>query len=164
MRLGYIGEKFLQTLAKKGSLEGASTCNMELGGYNVLDKKMKVKFGTFTHRSEGLLDLVTCKTALRGDHRYCVFFINNLSRHCWIYSMRQRFEALGILVKWKDMMEKLTGRKIKELQIGKIEKYKNLFLQFGQNTDIGNHFTNEIYGLAKKNQPLLAGEDSVFIV
>jgi len=39
--------------------------------------------------------------------------------------MRQRFEALGMLVKWKDMMEKMTGRKIKELQLGNVEKYKN---------------------------------------
>jgi len=39
--------------------------------------------------------------------------------------MRQRFEALGILVKWKHMMEKQTGRKIKELQIGNVERYKN---------------------------------------
>jgi len=33
--------------------------------------------------------------------------------------MSQRFEALGMLVKWKDMIEKLTGRKIKE--IGNVE-------------------------------------------
>jgi len=74
MRLGYTGEKSLQALAKKGSLEGASTCNMELSGHDVLDKKMKVKFGTSTHRSEGLLDRVhisiwgPAKTASLGDH------------------------------------------------------------------------------------------------
>jgi len=39
--------------------------------------------------------------------------------------MRQRFEALGMLVKWKDMMKKHTGRKIKELQFGNVERYKN---------------------------------------
>jgi len=31
-----------------------------------------------------------------------------------------------------------------------VEKYKNQFLQFGQNTGIGNHFTNGIHELAKK--------------
>ena len=56
MRLGHTCEKSLQSPAKKGSLEGASTCNMKLGGHGVLDKKMKVKFGTSAHRSEGLLD------------------------------------------------------------------------------------------------------------
>ena len=58
MRLRYGGEKSLQTLAKKGSLEGASACNLELGEHGVLDKKTKVKFSTTTHRSEGLLDCV----------------------------------------------------------------------------------------------------------
>ena len=53
-------------------MEGASNCNIELGGHDVLDKKTKVKFGTSTHRSEGLLDCVhvsiwgPAKTALLG--------------------------------------------------------------------------------------------------
>jgi len=42
--------------------------------------------------------------------------------------MRQRFKALGMLVKWKDMMEKQTDRKIKELQIENVGSYKNQFL------------------------------------
>ena len=40
MRLEHTGENSLQALTKKGSLEGISTCNMELGGHGVLDKKM----------------------------------------------------------------------------------------------------------------------------
>jgi len=78
MRLGHTGEKFLQALTKKGSLEDASTCNMKLGGYGVLDKKMKVKFGTTTHHSEGLLYCVRvsiwepAKTASLGGHWYFV--------------------------------------------------------------------------------------------
>ena len=39
-----MGEKSLHAPAKKGSLEGASTCNMELGEHGVLEKK--VKFST----------------------------------------------------------------------------------------------------------------------
>jgi len=31
---------------------------IEIDGYGVLDKKIKVKFGTSTHRSEDLLDYV----------------------------------------------------------------------------------------------------------
>ena len=52
-------------------------------------------------------------------------------------------------------MEKQTGRKIKELQIGNIEKYKNKFLQFDQNTGFDTHFTNGIHRLAKKINSLL---------
>ena len=80
MRIGHIGEKSLQALAKKGSLEGTSTYNMELGEHNILDKKTIVKFGTSTHRSKGLLDCVhvsiwgPAKTALLRGHWYCLFY------------------------------------------------------------------------------------------
>ena len=57
-------------------------------------------------------------------------------------------------------MEKQTGKKIKELQIDKVEGDKNQFLQFGQNTSTDTHFTNRIYGLAKKiNRSLLEKEE-----
>ena len=47
-------------------------------------------------------------------------------------------------------------KQIKELQIGNVERYKNQFLQFCQNTGIGTHFTEGIHGLAKKiNRSLL---------
>ena len=104
MRLGRGGEKSLQASAKKGSLEGASACNIELGEHGILDKK-KVKFGTTMHYSEGLLDCVhvsiwgPVKIASLGDHMYFVSFIKNLSRICWIYPMRQRCEALDMLMK-----------------------------------------------------------------
>ena len=62
------------------------------------------------------------RRASLGGHWYFVSFIDNLSRHCWIYPIRQKFEALGTLVKWKDMMEKQTGRKIMELQIDNVER------------------------------------------
>jgi len=48
-------------------------------------------------------------------------------------------------------MEKQTGRKIKELQIGNVERYKNQFLQFGQNTGIGTHFTMEYMSWLRKS-------------
>ena len=80
MRLEHTWEKSLQALTKKGLLEGASTCNMKLGGHSVLDKKIKVKFGTSAHHSKGLLDCIhvniwgPVKTASFGGHRYFVFF------------------------------------------------------------------------------------------
>ena len=45
---------------------------------------------------------------------------------------------------------------IKKLQISNIERYKNQFLQFGQNTGIGTHITDGIHGLTKEiNHSLL---------
>ena len=57
MRVRHRGKKSLQAPAKKGSLEGTSTCNLELGEHDVLEKK-KAKFSTITHHSKGLLDCV----------------------------------------------------------------------------------------------------------
>ena len=48
------------------------------------------------------------------------------------------------------MMEKQIGRKIKELQIDNVERYKNQFLQFDQNTGTDTHFTDGIHGLVRK--------------
>ena len=96
MKVRHGGEKSLQAPAKKGSSEGAATCNL-VGENGVLDKK-KVKFSTSTHRSEGFLDSVhvsvwgPAKTASLGGHMYFISFIDSLSRHCWIYPMRQRCE------------------------------------------------------------------------
>ena len=108
------------------SLEGAVTCELE-GGHSVLDKK-KVRFSTSTHHNEGLLDCVhvcvwgPAKTASLGGHRYFVSFIDGSSRQFWIYTMRQRGEALDVLVKWRGRMERQIGRKIKELHIGNVGK------------------------------------------
>ena len=60
---------------------------MKLGGHDVLNKKMKVKFDTTTHCSEGLLDCVYISilgltmTASLESHQYYVSFFDNLSRY-----------------------------------------------------------------------------------
>jgi len=75
-------------------LEDATICKLKIGGHDILDKKTKVKFDTSTHRSEGLLDNVhvdvwgPIKTASLEGHRYFVPFVDELSRHCWVYSMK----------------------------------------------------------------------------
>ena len=43
MRLRHLVEIFLQALTKQRLVECASTCNLELGGYYVLDKTTKVE-------------------------------------------------------------------------------------------------------------------------
>jgi len=76
----------LKVFAKQRLLEGASICKLKFGGHVVMDKKIKVKFGSSTHRSEGLLDYVhiniwgPTKTASLGGHRYFVSFIDDISR------------------------------------------------------------------------------------
>ena len=58
MRLGHTGEKSLQALAKQGLLKGARTCKLKFCEHCVIGKKTKVKFGTMTHCTKGILDYV----------------------------------------------------------------------------------------------------------
>jgi len=48
------------------------------------------------------------------------------------------------------MMEKKTGRKIKELIIDNVENNRKQFLKLGQNTYISTHFINRIHELVKE--------------
>ena len=41
--------------------------------------------------------------------------------------MRQRVEALELLVNWKNLMENQTGRKIKMLRSDHVEEHKDFF-------------------------------------
>ena len=96
--------ELLKAFAKQELLESASTCKLKIGGHGVLNKKTKVKFSTSTHHSEVLncvhVDIWSpTTTALLGGHRYFISFINDLSRHFWVYTMRQRFEVLNMMVK-----------------------------------------------------------------
>jgi len=59
-------------------------------------------------------------------------------------------------LKWKNIITKQTGKKIKVLQIDSAGEYKDQSLRFSQNTGIGIHFTNEIHAAAKEiNRSLL---------
>ena len=94
MRLGQVSLNSLKALAKQELFESASTFKMKIGGYDVLDKKTKVKLGTTTLHDEGLLDCVhidilgPAKTASFGVHRYFVSFFDYLSKGCWVYPLR----------------------------------------------------------------------------
>jgi len=90
-----------------------------------------VKFSTVIHYSKGLLDCVhvdvwgPTKTLSLGGHRYFISFVDDPSRRCCLYSMRQRFDVLDLFMKWKKLMEKQIGKKIKVLQFDRVGEYKD---------------------------------------
>ena len=73
-----------------------------------------MKFGTDAHHLHGLLELVhvdvwdPTKTTSFGGHKYFVSIIDYYSRRYLVYPMRQRVEALELLVKWKELIENQT--------------------------------------------------------
>ena len=56
IRLDHAGEKSMQALAKQGLLKGMKTYKLESSEHYILNKKMKVKFGTAIHCTRGILD------------------------------------------------------------------------------------------------------------
>ena len=99
-----LGHEFFASFGK-GLLEGLTNYKFEFGECCVLDKKTNVKFGTAIHCMRGLLYCVhidvlgPTKTASLGGHRYFVFFVDDYSRHCSVYHMRQEFKVLALFVK-----------------------------------------------------------------
>jgi len=104
MRLEHTCEIFLQALAKQCVLKGAKTCKLDFCESNcVIEKKAKVKFGTVTHCTEGILDYIhtyvwgPTKTSI-GGNRYFVSFIDDYSKRCWVYTMKNKREILELFV------------------------------------------------------------------
>ncbi|KAH9699236.1 Integrase catalytic domain-containing protein [Citrus sinensis] len=148
MHLGHAGEKALQTLAKQGLLKGTNSCKLQFCEHCVLGKKTRVKFGSTIHDTKGILEYVhsdvwgPTKTASLGGMHYFVTFVYDYSRKVWMYLMKNKNEVLGILLKWKKMVETQTGRKVKRFRSDNGGEYKNdLFLQICQDEGIVRHFT-----------------------
>jgi len=122
MRLGYTGEKFLQALAKQDLLKSTRTYKLEFCEHCIIRKKTKVKFGTTTQCTKGILDYVhtniwgPTKMTFIGGNYYFVTFIDDYSKRCWVYTMKHKEKVLQLFVEWKNNMEKSTERKIKVLR------------------------------------------------
>ncbi|KAH9669164.1 Integrase catalytic domain-containing protein [Citrus sinensis] len=122
VRLGYAGEKSLQTLMRHKLLKGTKTYKLNFCEYCVVGKKIRVKFGTANHDTREILEYVhsdvwgPTKTASIGGSHYFVIFVDDFSRCVWVYTMRVKDEVLEIFVKWKKLVETQTGRKIKVLR------------------------------------------------
>ncbi|GMI79054.1 hypothetical protein HRI_001574700 [Hibiscus trionum] len=148
MRLGHAGEKSLQILAKQGLLKGAKACKLNFCEHCVLGKQKRVKFGTAIHNTKGILDYVhsdvwgPSKTTSLGGKHYFVTFVDDFSRRVWVYTMKSKDEVLKVFLKWKNMIENQTGKKIKRLRTDNGGEYRSdpLF-DVCQEHGIVRHFT-----------------------
>ena len=148
MRLRHTCEKSLQALAKKSLLQGANTCKLKFCEHCVVEKKTKVKFSTAIHCTDEILDNVhtnvwiRTKTASIGGNHYFVSFIDDYSRRCRVYTIKNKEKVLELFVEWKKKMEKNAGSKIKVLRSDNGGEYtSNLFLQLCRDEGIERHFT-----------------------
>ena len=166
-RLGHVGERALLILVKRGLLEVPKTYKLEFCEHCVMGKQRKVKFGTSIHHTKGILDYVhpdvwgPTKSASMGGRNYFVTFVEDFSRRTWAYVMKSKSGVFNVFLKWKNMAETQTRKKIKHLITNNGGEFCNdQFLKLCQDEGIVHHFTirdtPQQNGVAKRmNQTLL---------
>ena len=55
-------------------------------------------------------------TSSYGNSRYVLNFIEDFSRYCWVYFLKQKFEVFETFKVFKDLVENMCGNKIKVLR------------------------------------------------
>jgi len=110
------------SFGKARSIEGCVYLQLGIWWMLCLGQEDEGKICTFIHRSDDLLDCVHIDVwSLRRLHHLEAIGTLSLllmisSRRCWVYPVIQRFEVLNLFVKWRNLIEKQVGRKIKVLQ------------------------------------------------
>jgi len=94
MRLGYMSEKGMTILSKKGYLGSAGASKLDFCDHCVFGKQKRVSFSTVKHHTQGILDYIhsdlwgPSKVPFLGGKHYMLTFIDDFSRKVWVYFLR----------------------------------------------------------------------------
>ncbi|KAK4387924.1 Retrovirus-related Pol polyprotein from transposon TNT 1-94 [Sesamum angolense] len=83
-------------------------------------------------RAKAVLELIhtdVCgpmRTPSHEQNRYFILFIDDYSRMTWVYFMREKSEVFKVFKKFKNLVEKQSGRSIKVLRSDRGKEYNNL--------------------------------------
>jgi hypothetical protein len=123
-RLGHIHYKSLPDLHNMVcGMPSISLSKNEICNGCILGKNIKKEFPSSENRSQGILDLVhsdVCgpmsSPSLSGC-LYYVIFIDDYSRKCWIYFLKDKSDTFDKFKEYKDFIEKQIGKHIRILRI-----------------------------------------------
>ena len=100
------------------------------------------------YRAKSCLEIVhsdlcgSMQTPSLGGNLYFLSFIDDYSRKIWVYLLKQKSETFGIFKRFKAMVEKESGKRIKILRSDRGGEYKsNEFLEFCRINGIKRQFT-----------------------
>ncbi|KAL0318435.1 UNVERIFIED_CONTAM: Retrovirus-related Pol polyprotein from transposon TNT 1-94 [Sesamum angustifolium] len=120
-----ILQKMMTDLPQIQAVEGA--CEACLQG-----KQHKKPFPSGTSwRAKAVLELIhtdVCgpmRTPSHEQNRYFILFIDDYSRMTWVYFMREKSEVFKVFKKFKNLVEKQSGRSIKILRSDRGKEYNN---------------------------------------
>ena len=63
------------------------------------------------------------QTASLGGNKYFITFIDDFSRMCWVYFLRNKFETFHVFKKFKVMVELQSGYHVKRLRTDRGREY-----------------------------------------
>ncbi|KAK4390398.1 Retrovirus-related Pol polyprotein from transposon TNT 1-94 [Sesamum angolense] len=118
-------KKMMTDLPQIQAIEGA--CEACLQG-----KQHKKPFPSRTSwRAKAVLELIhtdVCgpmRTPSHEQNRYFILFIDDYSRMTWVYFMREKSEVFKVFKKFKNLVEKQSGRSINVLRSDRGKEYNN---------------------------------------
>jgi hypothetical protein len=96
--MGYISEKGLRVIHRKGMVKGFHDCNLEVNFCEncIYGKTNQIRFPYEDTREKGILELIHSDVFVHvpipspGGSLYYVSFINDFSKKTWIYFPRNK--------------------------------------------------------------------------
>nr|GEX64102.1 retrotransposon protein, putative, Ty1-copia subclass [Tanacetum cinerariifolium] len=119
-RLGYMGEKGMKNLAKKGLIKASR--NLKFCEHCVFVKQKRVSFSPCIHRTRDALEYIHSNlwgpspVTYRGGKRYMLNIIDDFSREVWVFFLKHKDEVFPTFKEWKVLIENQIGKKIKKLR------------------------------------------------
>ena len=151
-RIGHINIPKLKNMSKHEVVRGLPNFNSiglhELCEACQLGKQTRQPFKRSNYVAPNVLDLIhtdvwgpTRESSMAGN-RFFVTFIDDHSRKVWLFCMKQKSDVFSIFKRFKNEVEKETGRHIKILRSdGGGEYFSNEFSDFLQENGIKRQFT-----------------------
>ena len=151
-RIGHINLQKLHNMQTKGPILGLPRfTTKEITGVCEAcqyGKQRRPPFPKERHMSKAILDVVhsdvwgPAQVSTLGGCRYYVTFIDDFSRHTWIYPMRQKSEVFGYFQQFKAEAEKTTGRHVRCLRSnGGKEYFSDMFTNYLRKEGIRREFS-----------------------
>ncbi|KAL0402499.1 UNVERIFIED_CONTAM: Retrovirus-related Pol polyprotein from transposon TNT 1-94 [Sesamum latifolium] len=150
LRYGHLHNQALILLKEKNMVKGlpsikksATICEGCIYG-----KMHKLPFSKTSWRASAPLELVhsdicgPMQTPTPGNKRYFILFIDDYTRHMWIYFLNQKSEAFSTFLKFKAQAERESGFLIKTLRMDRGGEFLyNPFLDYCKDNGIKRQLT-----------------------
>uniref|UniRef100_A0A2N9HLU0 Uncharacterized protein n=1 Tax=Fagus sylvatica TaxID=28930 RepID=A0A2N9HLU0_FAGSY len=146
-KLGHMSERGLKILAEQKLLPGLKKVSLPFCEHCVTSKQHRLKFSSSSARSKAILELIhsdvwQAPVLSLGGAKYFVSFIDDYSRRCWVYPIKNKADVFSVFKIFKARVELESEKKIKCLRTDNGGEYTSVeFDSFCQQEGIKRQFT-----------------------